>query len=73
MLRLALVENPRRVGARVAASAMDRDRAEAWADQMMEVAERDPKGLVLVVADMARPHPPMASSFVAELARRLQG
>ncbi len=73
MLRLALVENLRRVGARVAASTLDRDRADAWADQMMEVAEKDPKSLILVVADMARSHPPMASSFVAELARRLQG
>ena len=73
MLRLALIENLRRVGARVAASTLDRDRADAWADQMMEVAEQDPKSLILVVADMARSNPPMASSFVAELARRLQG
>ena len=73
MLRLALIENLRRVGARVAASTTDRDRADAWADQMMEVAEQDPKSLILVVADMARSNPPMVSSFVAELARRLQG
>ena len=73
MLRLALVENLRRVGARVAASTIDRERADAWADQMMEVAEKDPKSLILVVADMARSHPPIASSFVAEFARRQQG
>jgi cellobiose phosphorylase len=73
MLRLALIENLRRVGARVAVSTMDRERADAWADQMMEVAEQDAKSLILVVADMARSNPPMASSFVAELARRLQG
>ena len=40
---------------------------------MLEVAEHDPKSLILVIADMARSNPPMASSFVAELARRLQG
>ncbi|MEO7728685.1 MAG: cyclic beta 1-2 glucan synthetase, partial [Burkholderiales bacterium] len=73
MLRLALIENLRRVGARVAASTTDRERADAWADEMMEVAEKDPKSLILVVADMARSNPPMKSSFVAELARRLQG
>ncbi len=73
MLRLALIENLRRVGARVAASTVDRERADAWADQMLEVAEKDPKSLILVVADMARSNPPMVSSFVAELARRLQG
>ena len=39
----------------------------------MGVAERDPKSLILVIADMARSNPPMVSSFVAELARRLQG
>ena len=73
MLRLALIENLRRVGARTAAGTIARNRADAWADQMMEVAERDPKSLILVIADMARSNPPMASSFVAELARRLQG
>ncbi len=73
MLRLALIENLRRVGARVSASTTDRERADVWADEMMEVAEKDPKSLILVVADMARSNPPMASSFVAELARRLQG
>ena len=40
---------------------------------MIEVAERDPKSLILVVADMARSEPPMAAPFVAELSRRLQG
>ena len=73
MLRLALIENLRRVGAQEAASATDRDRATDWANQMIEVAEQDPKSLILVIADMARSNPPMASSFVAELARRLQG
>ncbi|MDO8595678.1 MAG: hypothetical protein Q7R45_03545, partial [Sulfuricaulis sp.] len=57
MLRLALIENLRRVGARVAASTIDRDHADAWADQMMEVAETDPKSLILVVSDMARSNP----------------
>src|SRR5690606_21141619 len=36
-------------------------------------AERDPKNVILVVADMARSDPPRGSAFVAELARRLQG
>ena len=73
MLRLALIENLRRVGVRVAAGIVERDLANAWADRMMETAEREPKGLILVIADMARSTPPMSSAFVAELARRLQG
>jgi cellobiose phosphorylase len=73
MLRLALIENLRRVAARIAVGTLDRDLADSWADQMMEIAEKDPKSLILVIADMARSNPPMSSSFVAELARRLQG
>jgi len=73
MLRLALIENLRRVGMRVAADRIDRNHADSWADQMTEVAEKDPKNLILVIADMARSSPPMVSSFVAEFARRLQG
>ena len=73
MLRLALIENLRRVAVRIAAGRVDNDVAEAWATQMAVVAEKDPKSLVLVIADMARSHPPMTTSFVSEFTRRLQG
>ncbi len=73
MLRLALIENLRRISARVAASMVERHRAGHWADQMIEVAQQDPKSLILVISDMARSSPPLVNSFVAELARRLQG
>src|SRR3990172_2135286 len=73
MLRLALIENLRRAGARIAACMIERNRAAQWAEQMTEIAEKDPKSLILVTADMARSNPPMVSSFVAEFARRLQG
>src|SRR6266852_2615905 len=73
MLRLALIENLRRVSSRLAASRIERDLANTWADQMIEIAAKDPKSLILVIADMARSNPPMVSSFVAELARLLQG
>ena len=73
MLRLALIENLRRVGARVIAEKDDRILAEYWSDQLMDVAERDPKNVVLAVADMARSDPPMTSAFVAEFTRRLLG
>jgi len=73
MLRLALIENLRRVAVRIATDRTDRNLADYWADQMTEIAEKDPKSLILVIADMARSDPPMVSSFVAEFARRLQG
>ncbi|MGD0093026.1 MAG: cyclic beta 1-2 glucan synthetase, partial [Planctomycetota bacterium] len=73
MLRLALIENLRRVATRIASSRSDRDSADHWADHMVEVAEKDPKSLILVLADWARSDPVLSSPFVAELARRLQG
>ena len=73
MLRLALIENLRRVAVRMAIGRINRNLADYWADKMKEVAEKDPKSLILVIADMARSDPPMESSFVAELTRRLQG
>ncbi|HEV2682657.1 MAG TPA: cyclic beta 1-2 glucan synthetase, partial [Rhodanobacter sp.] len=73
MLRLALIENLRRVAARVMADWRYRGKAVRWADAMTSTAERDPKSVVLVVADMARSNPPMTGPFVAEMARRLQG
>lgn len=73
MLRLALIENLRRVASRVMASWADRNLANDWADRLRETAGRDAKSVVLVLADMARSQPPMTAAFVAELARRLQG
>jgi cellobiose phosphorylase len=73
MLRLALIENLRRIAARIATDRIDRNLADYWADRMTESAAKDPKNLILVIADMARSNPPLVSSFVAEMTRRLQG
>nr|WP_104009716.1 glucoamylase family protein [Nitrosospira multiformis] len=73
MLRLSLIENLRRVGVHVAAGRADRNLADTWADEIIRVAAKDPKSLVLVIADMARSNPPMTTPFISELVRRLQG
>ncbi len=73
MLRLALIENLRRVAVRLMVSRTNCNLAATWADQMVETADTDPSKLILLVADMARSDPPLVGSFVAELARRLQG
>ena len=73
MLRLALIENLRRVGVRVAAGRLERNVADSWADQIINTVENDPKNLILVIADMARSNPPLVGGFVAEFVRRLQG
>ncbi len=71
MLRLALIENLRRVAARMTAARQHRDVANAWADQMIEAVEKDPKDLIFVMAEMTREAPAMDSEFAAEFARRL--
>ena len=71
MLRLALIENLRRLAIQIAIDISNKSLADHWADEMMEAVEKDPKNLVLVIADMARSEPPMVSSFVAELTRKL--
>ncbi|MBN8728461.1 MAG: cyclic beta 1-2 glucan synthetase [Xanthomonadales bacterium] len=73
MLRLALIENLRRVAARVRSDRHDRNLAARWSEAMIDMVESDPKSLILVVSDMARSDPPMHGPFVAELVRRLQG
>ena len=73
MLRLAVIENLRRVSVRISTEMQAQREADSWADQMTETAESDPKSLILLIADMARSDPPMNSSFVAELSRKLQG
>ena len=73
MLRLALIENLRRVAVRIAQGRCDRDQASQWAEKMIRTVEQKPTDLVLVLADMARENPPLSGAFLAELTRHLQG
>ncbi|MBF0377160.1 MAG: cyclic beta 1-2 glucan synthetase [Desulfamplus sp.] len=72
MLRMALIENLRRIAVRLAADRINRNLADSWADRIAEIAVNDPKSLIISIADMARSNPPMVSSFVAEFTCRLQ-
>ena len=73
MLRLALIENLRRVAVRLSRSLHDRGLATDWGERMVNVVEQNPSDLILVLADMARTNPPMSSAFLAELTRHLHG
>ena len=73
MLRLAIIENLRRVASRLAQGRCHRDFAVDWAERMLKTVEGNPTDLILVLADMAREHPPLSGAFVAELTRHLQG
>ena len=73
MLRLALLENLRRVVARVSAGRRDRERAAHWIERMLATAAKTPADSVLVLAEMVRENPPLTTAFVAEFAGRIQG
>lgn len=73
MLRLALIENLRRISSRIATVRSDRDLAGNWADKVILTAETKPKNMVFVVSDLANSYPPMSNAFVAEFSRRLEG
>ncbi len=73
MLRLALIENLRRVVAGVAAGRRDREGAAEWAARLLDGAETDRSQVVLVLARMISAAPALTHPFVSELASRLQG
>ncbi|HUS67750.1 MAG TPA: glucoamylase family protein [Kofleriaceae bacterium] len=73
MLRLALIENLRRVVSSVIAGRTDRERAALWADRMIETAASEPAKVVVVLADMVAADPRLSNAFVNEFATRLQG
>ncbi|SEL56967.1 Cellobiose phosphorylase [Pseudoxanthomonas sp. GM95] len=73
MLRLALIENLRRVADGIMRDGEDHRLANAWSTRLNTTALDDPSALVLVVADLARSQPPVTGAFVAELTRGLQG
>ena len=73
MLRLALIENLRRISMEVIKAQQDRNLADTWITRIVECAKSAPGDLIMVVADMARSRPPLTNAFVAELMRRLQG
>ena len=71
MLRLALIENLQRVATRLRRARKDYDLAEQWVERLQTMAEKRPSALVMVVADMAKSHLPVSSSFVAEFCQQL--
>ncbi|MBW6491711.1 MAG: hypothetical protein K0B15_11025 [Lentimicrobium sp.] len=73
MLRLAVIENLRRIAVSVALDMIEQNLADFWADKMMATLEKEPGNLVLTVADMARAKPALEGPFVASFTRKLQG
>ncbi|MCX5745541.1 MAG: hypothetical protein NT062_23945, partial [Proteobacteria bacterium] len=72
MLRLALIENLRRVVTAVAAGRRDREAAAGWVERMLAVTATSSTDVVLVLAELVAADPPLTNAFVSELASRLQ-
>jgi cellobiose phosphorylase len=72
MLQLALLENLRRVGVRIARRREERDAAITWADRMLAAVESDPKQLIQLLAEFAYADVPLTAPFVEEFYARLQ-
>jgi cellobiose phosphorylase len=72
MLQLAVLENLRRVGLRIARRREERDAAVVWADRMLATAEQEPKKLILLLAEFANADVPLTAPFVEEFHCRLQ-
>ena len=73
MLRLAVIENLRRIAGKIALDVIDHNLANHWGDKMIDTVKDDPGDLILVIADMARSKPVLDSHFVASFTRMLQG
>ena len=73
MLRLALLENLRRIVDAVVAGRRDRELAGQWVERMIETATTTPAKVVIVLAEMAATDPTLSPAFLAEMASRLQG
>jgi hypothetical protein len=73
MVRLAIIENLRRVSGMIALDMIDQGLANYWAGTMLTTVKDEPGNLILTIADMARSKPVLDPSFVAGFSRALQG
>ncbi|RYZ55687.1 MAG: hypothetical protein EOP49_02325 [Sphingobacteriales bacterium] len=73
MLRLAAIENLRRVCGKIAMDMIDHNLADYWTERMITAAREDTGDLFLTTSDMARARPALSNPFVASFTRNLQG
>jgi cyclic beta-1,2-glucan glucanotransferase len=71
-LRLALVENLRRLATRIVSAREEREQADKLADKLLELAARESAGLVQVVSDRLSKREKTPRAFVVQLAQRLR-
>ncbi|MDD4981965.1 MAG: glucoamylase family protein [Candidatus Omnitrophica bacterium] len=71
MLRLALIENLRRVASRLIVAQSERDKANYWATRILKISPKDTDGMIFEIAAMSRDKPLLSEAFAAEFTRRL--
>ncbi len=71
-LRLALVENLRRLAVLIVREREEREQADKLADKLLELAPRQPKDLIPPVAERLGKPPKIPQSFVVQLTQRLR-
>jgi cyclic beta-1,2-glucan synthetase len=71
-LRLALVENLRRLTMRVVASREEREEADALADKLLSMTDRPVEELIAVITDYLKRYGQPSRAFVVHLVQRLR-
>ncbi|MEP6570255.1 MAG: glucoamylase family protein [Acidobacteriota bacterium] len=71
-LRLALVENLRRLAVLIVRAREEREQADKLADKLLELAARRPDGLISLVAERFGKREKIPQSFVVQLTQRLR-
>src|SRR5437868_753682 len=71
-LRIALVENLRRLATRIVSSRGERDEADRLADKLLELAQRQPNELVPLLTSRVGKRRSVGRAFVVQLTQRLR-
>ncbi len=71
-LRLALVENLRRLATRIVGAREEREQADQLADKLLELAARQPSGLVPLITERLGKRDKITRAFVVQLTQRLR-
>ncbi|MDD5596257.1 MAG: cyclic beta 1-2 glucan synthetase, partial [Candidatus Omnitrophica bacterium] len=73
MLRLALIENLRRISSRLIVAYAERDKANYWATHILKIPVKDTDAMILEIGKMSKANQQFSDTFVAEFMRRLHG
>ena len=73
MLRLALLENLRRVAQRISARRQDQDAALHWVGRFQSVAHENPRHLITELSEFVRADLPLTKPLVCEMVAQLLG